>query len=136
MPAKRHREGQPRRGVAARRKLEFAVVCDQVRRRKPQFTARLQRHLRADGGCLLYAGTLDHKGYARINFKYGGRHVSIGAHRVFLILKICKPIPLEFEAGHEPGCKSRCCVRHVALQHYKSNAVTNGQKAARADVPF
>ena len=128
MMEKRIRKSQSRKGNPETRKLEFDVIMDQVKRRKEAFAARLAKHLRTKGECRLYAGTLDHKGYARLNFRYQGRHVSIHAHRLFLIMKLRKPIPLEYEAGHEECCKHRNCVIHVRLEHYKKNASTNGGK--------
>lgn len=89
-------------------------------------TVRLSKHLRAIGDCKVYDGTLDHKGYARLNIYYQGRRVTIHSHRLFLIMKIRKPIPLSFEAGHSEECKHRNCVVHVRLEHYKKNAATNG----------
>lgn len=125
---KRYKNGQTREGVAERRALEYAVVRDQVKRRRDAFMARIYARLERDGDCLCFAGTLDHKGYARLNFRYNGQHVTIGAHRLFLILKIKKPIPLEYEAGHMPECNHRNCVKHLRLEHYKSNAATRGKR--------
>ncbi len=125
-----------RTGCPKRRMLEFRVVVDQVKRRKEEFIARLQRNLTAQGECLLYGGTLDHKGYARLNFRYRGRHVTIHAHRLFLILRQCAPLPKGFEAGHTKGCVSRTCVRHVELQHYRVNAHTNNGETKDNQIPF
>lgn len=120
------RRDQSRKGNPETRRLEFAVVMDQVKRRKDAFAKRLTARLRKRGDCTIYDGTLDHKGYARLNIYYQGRIVTIHAHRLFLIMKLRKPIPLEYEAGHEPDCKHRNCVVHVRLEHYKKNASTNG----------
>jgi hypothetical protein len=125
------RNGQTRDGNPARRKLEFAVVKDQLARRREKFIARLTSRLVRRGDCLCYEGTLDHKGYARMNFRYRGQHVSIHVHRLFLILKIGKPIPQGYESGHEKHCQHRTCVQHVSLEHYTSNAVT--QSAEQRD---
>lgn len=125
---KRIRKDQSRKGNPATRQLEFDVVMDQVKRRKEAFAARLTKHLRKRGECRVYDGTLDHKGYARLNIYYRGQHVTIHAHRLFLIMKIRKPIPLEYEAGHTEECNHRNCVVHVRLEHYKKNAATNGGK--------
>lgn len=125
---KRVRQGQSRKGNAATRQREFDVVMDQMKRRRKAFQARLTSHLRKCGACMIYDGTLDHKGYARLNFYYQGGRITIHAHRLFLIMKIRKPIPLEYEAGHSKDCEHRACVAHVKLEHYKKNAVTNGDK--------
>ena len=125
MNDKRILKNQNRAGNPARRQLEFDVVRDQTMRRKDAFVARLVSHLHARGECMVYEGTLDHKGYARLNFRYRGMNVTIHAHRVFLIMQIGKPIPLGYEAAHEKGCQHRTCVAHVRLEHYKKNAATN-----------
>ena len=127
MTIKRYRQGQDRRGNPARRKLEFDVVCDQVRRLKGKFIARLQRNIIAEGECLLYRGGRHVKGYTRLTFRYEGQHVTIYAHHVFGILMNCAPIPLEIEVDHE--CKNRRCVKHLRLIHYKKNASANGKKS-------
>lgn len=121
---KARRHGQSRMGNAQRRLLEYAVVCYHVKRDKQAFVTRLQRNLNPSGECLIWAGTLDPKGYGRVSFRFNGRHVLIGVHRVFAILKNCGPIPLGMEAAHGSECTSRACVRHVSLQHYKENAAT------------
>lgn len=121
---KEYRRGQDRMGSKERRALEFAAIKDQVTRRKDGFMRRLQRNIEQIGECLCYKGSVDHKGYARLNIRYRGEHVSIHAHRLFLILKIKKPIPLGFEAGHLPECEHRTCVKHLRLEHYTSNAAT------------
>ena len=113
-----------REGNAARRQLEFAIVLDQVKRRKEAFIARLSSHIIQRGTCLCYEATKDHKGYARLNFRHKGKHISIAVQRVFMILKLCKPIPLAHEAGHTEECEHRTCVRHLQLEHYADNAAT------------
>lgn len=129
MSVKRYRADQLRRGNPRTRRLEFEVIKDQVTRRKDAFTARLQRLVRTNkNGCVLGKGSLDHKGYPRMNFKYKGRHVTIHMMRVFLILKTCAPIPVGYDTGHI-GCKDRRCVRHIELQPYRENCVTNGSEA-------
>lgn len=122
---KRYRNGQSREGNKVRRLLEFEAIVDQVKRRKEAFIERLNNRLEKKGYCRLYKGNLDHKGYARLNIRFKGKIITIHAHRLFLILKIKKPIPLGFEAGHLSNCTSRRCVVHVALQHYKDNAASH-----------
>lgn len=118
------RSDQDRNGSAKRRRLEFNVIADQIARRKDAFMRRLQRRLRAVGDCLLYEGTKDHKGYARANFRYNGKLVTIGMHRAFLIMKLKRPIRRGYEAGHLPECQHRSCVKHLREEHYKTNAMT------------
>ena len=124
MPSKVYRQGQSRKGNKSRRELEFKAVMYQVKKNKTRFINRLQNRIVSVNECLIYKGTKDHKGYARLNLRYLGQHITIHAHRLFLILKIGKPIPLAMEAGHLPRCSSRCCVKHVQLEHYKKNAAT------------
>lgn len=125
------RNNQTRLGLARRRRLEFSAVAYNVKRDKDRFTARLQRNLVAVGDCLCYVGTLDHKGYARLNLSYphtyrGVRRkiVTIHAHRLFLIMKLGRPLRRGFEAGHLPECQHRTCVKHVDEEHYITNAAT------------
>lgn len=118
------RSDQDRNGSAKRRKLEYSVVQDQVKRRKVAFMARLTKRLKAVGECLVYQGTRDHKGYARANFRYKGEHVSIGVHRLFLILKLGRPIRRGYESGHLPECQHRACVKHLREEHYSTNAAS------------
>lgn len=125
MSRKQWRSDQDRNGNAKRRRLEFNAIMDQVRRRKAQFIARLQRRLRQEGHCLVFEDTRDHKGYARFNVRYKGKHVTIHAHRAFLILQLGRPIRRGFEAGHSEICDRRQCVAHLREEHYKTNAVTN-----------
>ena len=133
---KRFQKHQDRNGNPARRRLEFECILDQVKRRKSEFIARLQRHIRPAGDCLIFDGTMDHNGYPRMNFKFKGQHITLHAHRLFMILKNCALLPAGYEAGHEPGCPHRGCVRHLTLQHFRVNSVTNGPRAPRSDVPF
>lgn len=117
-------------GNAERRAFEYAVIMDQIERRREEFMQRLSRHVERRGDCMCYLGTVDHKGYARLSFRYQGLHVSIHAHRVFLIIKTRAPIPLGYEAGHTHECQRRTCVKHVRLEHYRINAITNVKGAA------
>lgn len=118
------RSDQDRNGSAARRRLEFNAIMDQVKRRKEAFTRRLQGRLREVGNCLVYDGTKDHKGYARLNIRYKGKLVTMHAQRLFLILRLGRPIKQGHEAGHLPECQHRACVLHLREEHYKSNART------------
>lgn len=103
---------------------------DQITRRKAAFIDRLNGRLVQRGACLCYRATLDHKGYARINLSYKPdpsklrELISIGVHRLFLIMKLQRPIKRGFEAGHLPECNHRTCVAHLREEHYKTNAAT------------
>lgn len=126
------RNDQDRNGSAKRRRLEFAAVQQQLStpERRKRFIERLQRRLETRGDCLCYRGTLDHKGYARLNLSYKPHKnvprqiVTIGAHRLFLLLKLARPMKRGMESGHLPECQHRTCVKHVREEHYKSNART------------
>lgn len=121
MTRKVYRQGQDRAGNRRRRRYEFEVVRDQVKRRKDKFADRLIARIRGlPNGCVEYRGTLDHKGYPRMTFKYKGQHVNMRAHSVFAILMTRAPIPIGMEVDHE--CKNRRCVRHLRLIPYKENA--------------
>lgn len=98
----------------------------QVRTRKDAFIARLQRRVKPDGACLLYNGSLT-EGYPRINLRYKGKHLSIKAHRVFMILKHGKPLPMGCDVGHTPECHSRACVKHIELEIRTINSYTDPQ---------
>lgn len=125
-----YRANQDRNGSTKRRRLEYDVIMDNVRRRKQQFMRRLESRIVRIGECRVYQGTLDHKGYARLNLSYKptedtpAERVTIGAHRLFLILKLRRPIRRGFEAGHLPECEHRACVLHLREEHYKSNAAS------------
>ena len=121
---------------AARRKFEFMVVRDQVKRHKQRLIDRLNRNLLwTENGCALY-GVRQSRPYPVINFYYKRKHVQITAARVFMILKNCAPLPIGYEAGHTCDCSG--CVVHLELQHFTKNAAlsainTNGKKN---DCPF
>lgn len=97
---------------------------DQVTRRKAAFIARLNRRITPDGDCLLYNGSLA-DGYPCINFRYKGQHIKMKAHRVFMILKHKAPLPIGYDVGHTPECKSLRCVKHIELEHFYINAFTD-----------
>lgn len=120
---KLRRKGQPRDGLAERRALEFEVLVHQVKKNKERLIKRLQGRLTTVGECFVYNGGRDRAGgYPKISFRHNGRHVLIAAVRAFLILKTCAPIPLGFEAGHDCPRHDKGCVRHIALQHWSTNA--------------
>lgn len=118
-----------RRGKKSRRQLEFNVVRDQIVRRSQAFYARLLRNLQQVGDCIVYGGALSKNGYAYVTFRYKGQHVTIHAHRLFLILRLGTPIPVGIDAGHEFGCPHRHCVKHVFAQPFVDNAVTDPKGA-------
>lgn len=133
-----------RKACPKRAQLEFAVVLDQVRRRKEAFIARLQSLVYADGPCILYKGAKNVNGYGRMNFRFKDHrrrtreasHVQIEAHRLFLILRLGTPIPTDREAGHY-FCHNEACVRHVELQTREQNlAIRDAQKIEDDSIPF
>jgi hypothetical protein len=130
---KRTRSGQDRHGNPRTRTREYDTILYHVRKNKERFIRRLQGLVREDAnGCVLHKGSIDHYGYPRMNFRdRRGRHITIHACRVFLILMLARAIKLGHEAGHT--CHNRRCVRHLTELPYDVNARTNG---AHADIPF
>lgn len=122
------KRGQSRDGDAARRLLEYEVLCHQVRKDKERLVRRLQARIVARGDpvdpCFCYQGSKDREGgYPRISFTHlGDRHITIAAARAFLIMATGAPIPLGMEAGHCCPRHDRECARHVRLQDWRSNA--------------
>lgn len=115
-----------RRGKVSRRRLEFAVIRDQIDRRSAAFYTRIRNRLRLEpDGCITYQGTRGRTGYAQLTFRYRGRFITIHAHRLFLILQLGCPIPLGYDAGHTHDCKHRHCVAHVFQQPWQDNAATD-----------
>lgn len=131
MRRRAYRHDQDRNGNPERRRKEFLAVQDQIRRRKEAFIARLERRIEPRGECRCYKGSLDHKGYARLTLSYKPdpkkprEVVVIGAHRLFLLLSLQRPIREGYEAGHTEKCEHRTCVAHLREEHYSTNAVTN-----------
>ena len=126
------RTGQSRNGSTRRRQLEYDAIMDNVTRRRDDFMLRLTSRLTPIGACVCYQGTLDHKGYARLNISYkpdSSRRqvITIHAHRLFLILKLERPIKRGFEAAHAPECKHRTCVVHLREEHYKANVADSNR---------
>lgn len=108
---------------------EFEIIVDQVRRRKEAFIQRLsrnvmvvQRHMPEP--CQIWTGTSS-RYYGRITFRLVGMgnrkesHVQLDAHRVFLILKLGRPIADNMEAGHT--CGESLCMRHIEEQTRTQN---------------
>lgn len=108
-----------RKCSVARRRLEFEIILGQVKKDKERFIARLERNIRREGDCIIWRGRKDTCGYGHINFRHHGKHHPIAVHRLFLILRLCSPIPAGYEAGHT--CGNRACVKHVQLQTWQHN---------------
>lgn len=130
-----------RRGVKERRHREFRAVVRAVKRDKARFIRRLQGLVtegpivyldegpdgKPIGNCIRFLGAKTKDGYGRLNMmEKGGKHFQIYAHRLFLILRLGRPIRMDHDAGHMQGCPHRDCVRHVFEQHYAENCNTNG----------
>lgn len=107
--------------------------------------ARLSKNLRQDGECQIWMGHTDANGYARINFRLSGSghkrtgtFMKVGVHRLFLTLKLCRPIKPLHEAGHLPECCNPLCVKHVVEQTREENIrqIRRGKKPSKDDCPF
>lgn len=122
---------------------EFQVIRREIRLRPAQFIARLSSHLQQDGECRLWTGAgrggREGSTYGKINFWVNGRSCSFDVHRIFLVLKLRRPIRRGHEAGHFQCHKHRCVV-HVEEQTVNYNRKeANGrakEKRASSDCPF
>lgn len=111
-----------------RSQREFAMVVRHVKRRKEALIARLNSKIRVEGECRIWTGAADANGYARLDFRVPGprrrgetgKHLFIGVHRLFLILRMAQPIPEDVEVGHY-YCHNRLCVAHVKPQTRQEN---------------
>lgn len=133
------RSKKSRRGSKRRREAEFKIVQWQCQN-NPRFAARLQGRLKRVNGCVLYDASLTSSGYARVTVWDAAKKKTdmIHAHRLFLILKLGRPIKLGYDSGHHPLCGHRNCVLHIEEQHYSENALTdpNGENFNVNDIPF
>lgn len=127
---------QNRNGSAQRRKLEFNCVLRAVKKDKAAFTRRLQRRVEAlPDGCVVYRATTS-DGYPGLTLRHNGEHLYIKAARVFLILKLARPIRIGHDAGHEEFCKRRDCVRHVFEQPTGDNCSATRGGRLHEEPPF
>lgn len=123
-----------------RRRFEFRVLVHHVKKDKPRLIKRLQNMLtEATGpqGCFVWKGSRHYgspPAYGSINFRYHGRHVQIGAHRLFLMLMLQRPIKVGYDAGHT--CNNTMCCRHVTEQKSSANVKDRNERAHGDGVPF
>lgn len=138
-----------RRARKVKRALqEFEVVADQVRRNKEGLITRLERNLvvvpnpKLGTPCRLWIGSCRGNGYPRINFRrVGGRcpvgHnknvVQLGVHRLFLILRLGRPIDPDCEAGHL--CHTPSCVAH-GQEMTRTTNLRQRDERQKEQVPF
>lgn len=114
---------------------EFLIVADQIKRRREQFIARIERFTRTDGECVLWTGSRTGRGAypgmnARIpNVPRADSHFKLMVHRVALILRTGKPIPLDKEAGHFK-CHNPLCIKHVQLETRAENLAVRDERTA------
>lgn len=110
--------------------LEFNAVAARVRNNKDSFIRRLQALVvMTPEGCVRGLGHHTPDGYVKMNFRYKGKHIQIGMHRVALILKLGRQIKHKHDAGHEDDCKYRDCIRHV----FEQATFLNSQTAVRQE---
>lgn len=133
-----------RQGQEQARKREFLAIVRAVKQNKARFIRRLQRLVYNDGNCVRFLGAHTKDGYGRMTLHLPVRSgtqmkmakISAYAHRVFLVLKLARPIKMQHDAGHELGCPHRDCVLHVFEQHFALNCNTNGKGDPVLDCPF
>jgi len=114
-----------RKRSSARRLLEFSVILHHVRKNKLRLIRRLQGLVKGDGPHVLFLGSRRADGYGRVSFRRpDGRHISIDAQRVFLILALGRQIKLDHDAGHKAECEYRHCVLHLFEQPTAENSLT------------
>lgn len=111
---------------------EYKIILDQVRRRKEAFIHRLASNLVTLPGplatpCRVWVRATHMNGYASVSIRLPGKrvrgenanHVKLLVHRLFLIMKLRRPIAEGMEAGHL--CGNRICVAHVQEQTRNEN---------------
>ena len=100
---------------------EFDILKHMIGRDKERLITRLAGQLKWDGQCLLWGGATNWAGYGLVNFRSGvnNKHVQFKAHRLFLTLRLCRPIAKGMEAGHT--CGKSGCVVHVIEQTRQEN---------------
>lgn len=94
------------------------------RQDKQRLTLRLSRLIkRESSGCIIFEGTRNRDGYAKLNFRHEGAHVQLYAHRVFWTLANGREIPSNRVLDHV--CRNRACVNpaHLQLVSVKTNAL-------------
>lgn len=125
-----------RRTRAQYAETEFLIVADQVKRRREAFIARIGRFTRADGECVVWIGSrTGRNAYPGMNARVPGvpranNHFKLMVHRVALILRTGKPIPLDKEAGHFQ-CHNPLCIKHVQLETRAENLAVRDERQAR-----
>lgn len=103
---------------------EFQIIQRELVGHKERFIARLTRNLRVRGACVIWTGY--HRGgklgneYPCMSFRIDGRSMPFSVHRIFLTLRLCRPINRFMEAGHY-YCHNSSCVRHVEEQTRAQN---------------
>lgn len=126
-----------KRHSAKRRMLEFNVVRHHVKKDKERLIRRLEGLVASVGDCVLFLGSRRiGDGYGRLTFRYNGKHVTIDAQRVFLILALHRPIRLGFDAGHTNFCLNKHCVRHLFEQPSGENGREANKRKHGTDTPF
>lgn len=115
--------------------LEFDVITHHVKRDKAAFIARLKKHTRQEGDCVVWTGNKDSSGYPRMSFRIPNApreksHIKIRVHRIAVILTTGAPIPSGHQAGHYE-CFNPLCIRHVKAQPKEENLADRTWPARR-----
>jgi len=112
---------------------EFEVIRHQVRKDRERLIRRLERHVALIDGHHVWTGRTEPNGYGRINFTHTGNvHVKIYTHRLFLILRLGRPITKGMEAGHT--CTNSLCVEHLEEQTHEQNMKEMNGRRWKKDV--
>lgn len=64
--------------------------------------------MRVDG-CWIWQGSVTKDGYAKFNYREGGKHKTARVHRVMFELLTGVKLPSSIELDHQ--CYIRCCIR-------------------------
>lgn len=97
---------------------------------REKLAQRLSRHIDRDGsGCMNWKARKNQKGYARMNFRIDGRHVTLYAHRIMWTLANRRTPPRHLEIHH--ACDNPSCVNPAHLELRTPSYNTRQQKRGK-----
>lgn len=100
---------------------EYEVLSYHVKRDKEALIDRLNRNIEWVDECPIWRGPKNNRGYGLVNFRVKGRHVQLLAHRIFLTLKLKRPIANNMQAGHICPNYNQLCMMHLTEQTKTDN---------------